>query len=259
MYTFNDFIDEKSKEALTENQSAYAFNVMVLYQQYIHWVLNKQKEKNEKHTMKAADLLFQLQIINAYQMYYAKETYSATLRAMPEIINVKEMKDHSQEISTILENVKNRAITIFKLNEVKILARNEVIAICASIILGTLMAVLHPQVDAYLGAYLALGTFLALTVINMWVSIVSGIIPNKKSLSKAYDTAVILTNPRVQMSRLYLEPQIDNGYGQALAITSNAMLTAWRDSFVHRCRESELMDLKQVSEQIDMKIKQRIS
>lgn len=214
MNQFVDFINEKiaSDNAMMQGQD---FNVMVLYQQYIDWLIN---ERFRRCTV--SELLFQLQVINAYQLHYATLGFEGKLQSVPYLVANNESyvddKQVHRDIVTVYLQLKSQASQYYK--------HKQRINIAVGIVMITLMGVLidylthiPPPGPPFAGALTVITIFAGAIAIGfeLWGS------------SSRRESSYIKALDQVKPQAALIKPMAkieDNGFGQAFHATTKVLL-----------------------------------
>lgn len=274
MYTFVEFIDEQRKVSVVDGKLVRDLNE-VPYAQYIDWVLTKQaadqqdaikNKKNPPQGMTAVELLFQLTIINAYQLYCASLVQDNVPHDVPEVpadIKAKKNPVNMIMLNSIARAVGLQAKQLFEHEQAKTLGNYVVLSFVVAALFGLYMNV-FANTDILSTFVAAAGAFLGLTLVAVFVSIGSDMMGNKIGREQAYDKAESMFTEKPVLS-LIKEAVVGpvaapkaTGFDETLNATAAAILTGWKGAYAGRCDTPSIIDLNQVKVELDTAKKQVI-
>lgn len=253
MYTFKAFIDEQRKnQSKVENKQN--FNVLVLFGQYIDWVLAKQAvaakeiDKNQKtapHQMTAAQLLFQIKVINAYQAHYANSESNSQVPELTADIVASQAPVSDKTLGSVNNTLRKKAAMVYEVGQAKDLAKLVVLGAVAAGLVGVYLGVFGGATpsSAAIGCALAFVGFTFLAVAKV---VGSEMLGDKKAREQAFDKA---NHASIAIRTAVLGDEViesTSAFELALNATTSVMLKSWKGAYATQTTAPAAIDLKQV-------------
>lgn len=229
MYRFEDYIKDK-----TDNNETVGgpFTVLTLYGLYLEWLGQQgkmlsqfQRENVEQHFVAttASELLFQLQIINAYQMKHLEEAHKNTDNFKFPLFSDIALYDNKASLAQSISQVKDHYYKQADLNVKAAQSRQKMYLVAflmtAVTILSTVIALINEAL------------FLVLIMLLPAFVLLSGKAELRRTAAYEVEKSKAHVDNMSTIKPVQVENQPDNGYQACVDVTKECMLLTWNNVY----------------------------